>query len=165
MDRFFAGDVERITEVQRIRLYQWQRYGFITPSIQVAQKTGDKNIYSRDDLYKIAAFKELIENGLHGKVAARLLDVNIGTWKHMHDYEMSKGSLGICLITGRRFTKTAPGSHNKKFSIVPGGVVIAPEHSRQMFADKIIEFFKEDNCDDVMIINLSNIIKMVEFRI
>ena len=71
---FLAADVTEITGVKRTRLQQWIDLGFIKPSIQSASGHGSRNLWSREDLSKIAIFKEIAESGLSRKIAADLIE-------------------------------------------------------------------------------------------
>ena len=77
MEKFFASDVEKITGVKRTRLQQWLEKGFLSPSIHEAEGHGDRNIYSRIDIYNIAVFKKISESGLQRKVAADLIGCGV----------------------------------------------------------------------------------------
>ena len=49
---------------------------FIKPSIQEAEGSGSRNIFSEVDLHKIILFKKLIEAGLARKVAAECINAD-----------------------------------------------------------------------------------------
>jgi len=71
---FEASDIEKITGINRPRLQQWLEKGFIIPSIQVASGPGTRNIYSIEDVYKIAGIKKIIEFGFTREKAAHLVN-------------------------------------------------------------------------------------------
>lgn len=71
---FRASDVEKIVSVKRTRLQQWLERGWIVPSVRVADGPGTRNVYSRNDLYKIAVFREATERwGLTREMAAKFI--------------------------------------------------------------------------------------------
>ena len=70
---FYASDVTQITGVKRTRLQQWLERDFVSPSINVANGHGSRNVYSRGDLYTIAIFKKVSEMGLARKVVADMI--------------------------------------------------------------------------------------------
>lgn len=61
---YLMADVERITGIKRVRLNVWLEKGWIVPSVQKAQGSGTRNIFSRSDLYLIALFKNFVESGI-----------------------------------------------------------------------------------------------------
>jgi DNA-binding transcriptional MerR regulator len=62
-EKYTAANVLKITGVKRQRLHDWIDRGFLSPSIQRAEGAGTKNIFNRYDLYRIAIFKKLVEEG------------------------------------------------------------------------------------------------------
>lgn len=74
MKEYFIGDIERITGVRRLRLFHWVKQGYIVPSRSYGQGYGTKNVFSRDDIIKIALLKHLIEQGFHAKLASKLIN-------------------------------------------------------------------------------------------
>ena len=59
--------------IRQERLREWIDRGFIIPSIQKAQGRGTKNIFSRDDLYKLGLFQYLLSISLSRKRAAEIV--------------------------------------------------------------------------------------------
>lgn len=70
MDEFSTLDIVRILGIPRERLREWLNHGFIRPSIQEAKGQGTKALFSRNDLYLIAMFRDLVETGLSRLSAA-----------------------------------------------------------------------------------------------
>lgn len=101
--KFFYSDVERITGVQRLRLHHWMKEGFLIPSGPVAKGHGTKNVYTREDLYKIALLKKLIENGMHGWQAASFVKLSMTATRKAHQLLKAKGLPGLILCVGLRF--------------------------------------------------------------
>lgn len=67
---YLAKDVFEITGVKRNRLHVWIERGFISPSIQRANGTGTRNIWSKKDIKKIKKFRKLVELGYSRRLAA-----------------------------------------------------------------------------------------------
>jgi DNA-binding transcriptional MerR regulator len=74
---FYASDVVKITNVKRTRLQQWLEKGWISPSVQQAEGAGTRNVYSLNDLYTIAIFKQVTEMGLPRKLVADFLSKGV----------------------------------------------------------------------------------------
>jgi len=79
---FTASEVEKITGVKRTRLQQWLEKNYIVPSVHVADGYGTRNIYSIGDVYRIEAFKRMVEGGLLREKAARLIKTMIDAEDH-----------------------------------------------------------------------------------
>ena len=71
MDLFTTFDVDRILEIKRTRLQEWINHGFIIPSQQTPSK-GVKALFSREDLYGIKLFEELLKRG-HSRERASIM--------------------------------------------------------------------------------------------
>ncbi len=71
--KYQTSDVERVCQVKRVRLQTWLSAGWIVPSIQKASGHGTRNIFSENDLYKIAFFKRAIESGISRNAAAQFV--------------------------------------------------------------------------------------------
>ena len=64
-------EVARILDVNKDRLRGWLNEGFITPSYK-SSGTGIANLYSVDSLYKLLAFKDLVDSGISRAIAAEI---------------------------------------------------------------------------------------------
>lgn len=148
---FFAGDVERITGVQRLRLHHWLKEGFLSPSVQIAQGGGDRNIYSREDLYKIALMKRLLESGVHGKIAKSLLNWNFEDLRTMH-LQAKKEAKQMALSVARALDNSKPPE-----------VIISIHKQFPILEDRVYEFFKL-GYDIMLIINMSRVIDEVDLN-
>lgn len=71
---FTARQVLMITGVPYSQLISWIRSGVIRPSVSVAQGSGSRCLYSRDDLFTIRAAWELRKKGLSGRALRAALD-------------------------------------------------------------------------------------------
>jgi len=66
-------DITLITGASRDNLEGWMEKGFIIPSIRRASGQGTRNIFSIEDLYRIATFKKLISSGWYRQTASDLI--------------------------------------------------------------------------------------------
>jgi hypothetical protein len=66
-------DVVRILGVKQIAIQKWMERGHFEPSIERAAGPGTRNVWSQDDLYMLAAFYELTQNGFGHPEALELL--------------------------------------------------------------------------------------------
>jgi len=71
---FSTLDIVKLLGIPRERLRVWIDKGYITPSIQTADKQGEKHLFSVVDLYIIEIFKYLIEKGYSRDKACVLID-------------------------------------------------------------------------------------------
>ncbi len=77
MDLLSTFDVERILDIKRTRLQEWMDRGFIKPS-QQSQGKGTKALFSREDLYAIKLFEELLKRGFNRDNASKLTNHLVG---------------------------------------------------------------------------------------
>ncbi|WP_321419359.1 MerR family transcriptional regulator [uncultured Desulfobacter sp.] len=70
---YTTPELIKVIGVTRARLQQWVERGYVGPSIQKASGQGVKNLYSINDLYKVAAFKHLIEFGFSRERAGSII--------------------------------------------------------------------------------------------
>lgn len=157
---YFAGDVERITGVQRLRLHHWMKEGFLVPSGQIARGHGTKNIYTREDLYKIALLKKLIESGIHGWAAQALLGYDLRLLWGIHKGRLENlPPLQLCIL--------------RRFSADKGVEVMALDNIGEFCQGEVKEplstqiswLFGKENYDDAIVINLSKLIDEVDSHI
>jgi hypothetical protein len=77
MERTFTTfEIVKILHIERNLLAQWLMKGYITPSIQRAKGVGSKNIFSRNDLYNIRLFQQLVNTGIRRREAEMYIDIN-----------------------------------------------------------------------------------------
>lgn len=72
-DFFTTFDVAKIVGIKRTRLQEWLDRGYIKPSIQKARGQGTKALFSKEDLYAIKLFGELLKKGFTRNRAASIL--------------------------------------------------------------------------------------------
>ncbi len=75
---FFVSDVETVTGVKRIRLQQWLKAEYLTPSIEKASGHGTRNVFSLNDLFSIELFKRLVELGTSREWASWIVNNTVG---------------------------------------------------------------------------------------
>ena len=71
---FFSGEVEKVCDIKRNRFQAWKENGWITPSVQIAEGYGSKNIFDEYDLISILIFKKFVESGVSRKSMANLAE-------------------------------------------------------------------------------------------
>ncbi len=77
MDKTFTTfDIVKILGIERNLLAQWLMRGYISPSVQRAQGPGTKNLFSRNDLYNIRLFQQLVDTGIRRDEAKMYIDIN-----------------------------------------------------------------------------------------
>ena len=67
---FSTFDVSRILNINRERLRQWAKLGFIVEGGRVVYKAGYKTVWGVSGLYGILAFKRLVDAGVRRSEAA-----------------------------------------------------------------------------------------------
>lgn len=72
-DEYTTFDIIKKLNIPRERLRQWMVRGYIEPSIRKADGVRIKALFSREDVYKIALFKKLIELGFNRQRASRFI--------------------------------------------------------------------------------------------
>lgn len=72
-DRFSLFNVRDILGITQGKLQNWVGRGYIRPSIKRARGHGDRNYFSRDDLYKIALFDKLVPLAIYQTAALAIL--------------------------------------------------------------------------------------------
>lgn len=88
MERTFTTfEIVKILGVERNLLAQWLMRGYITPSIQRARGVGTKNIFSRNDLYNIRLFQQLVNTGIRRSEAEMYIDIN---FQHISEAEADR---------------------------------------------------------------------------
>jgi len=73
---FTTFEIEKRLGIQRNLLAQWLMRGYIVPSVSRATGLGTKNLFSRNDLYKISLFKMLVETGIRRDEAKDYIGIN-----------------------------------------------------------------------------------------
>jgi hypothetical protein len=75
-EEFTTFDFDKKLGIQRNLLAQWIMLGYIVPSVTRAKGLGTKNLFSRNDAYKIVLFRKLVEAGIQRKEAKLLIGFN-----------------------------------------------------------------------------------------
>ena len=61
MEQYTTFDIVKKMKIPRERLQEWLRRGLVKPSVR-AKGVGTKNIFTREDLYRIVLFSQLIDH-------------------------------------------------------------------------------------------------------
>jgi DNA-binding transcriptional MerR regulator len=69
-DRFTTFEIRDSLGITVDRLKDWQKRGFITPSVRIASGAGTKNIFNRLDVYCLELFRYLLGRGFSREMAA-----------------------------------------------------------------------------------------------
>ena len=72
-DEFTKADIEKILFIKRTRLQEWIARGFIVPS-KKADKKGVANLFTREDVYRIALFFRLLNSGVSRERAIQIFE-------------------------------------------------------------------------------------------
>ena len=82
-EEFSTFDIVKALEIPRERLRDWMNRGFVIPT-QKAQGQGTKAIFSREDVYAVALFQNLIQRGFKRKEASNI----VNEWLHFDALEL-----------------------------------------------------------------------------
>jgi hypothetical protein len=121
---------------------------------------GTKNIYTLDDLYKIALLKKLIESGIHGFVASSLLGYNFPLLRSIHEERSNPDHiLTICVLM--RFAK----DKDPEVTTLNNLSDLYPRKGDKSLMEQISNLFIEHKYDQAIIVNLAKIFDDVDSRI
>lgn len=70
---YHMKDITALLGIKMSSLQPWLDRGYVSPSVERAQGPGTRNIWSREDMFRLAAFKVLLENGFRREEAAALI--------------------------------------------------------------------------------------------
>jgi hypothetical protein len=141
---FQSKDVERITGVKNKRLWAWIERGFLSPSIQEADGPGTRNIWSRNDLYTIAVFKNLTESGFAKKLVGDFMKTGVIP----SDMDMGRARYAFYIRTGDEIKSSVVAADD--------GTINIPHLIHELGAD---------GYDSIFIINLDKIKREIDFKI
>lgn len=89
---FTTFDIAKILGIKRNCIQPWIDGSFIVPSIQKSTRRGTKNIFSREDLYRIRLFQQLLDSGIsrgEASIYAKGINFrNVGPGKNDFKYEV-----------------------------------------------------------------------------
>ena len=83
IEEFSTFDIIKALKIPRERLRDWMNRGFIIPT-EKAQGQGTKAIFSREDVYAVALFQNLIQRGFKRKEASNI----VNHWLHFDALEL-----------------------------------------------------------------------------
>jgi len=155
---FQAKEVEYVTGVKRIRLFMWMERGFFSPSIYKATRTGERNVFSTEDLYFIVLFKKLVEAGLSRSVTAVQIKKLFGeaiNFKSVKKHIAGKNTFAY-FIVARRFDDddTLVSIHH-----------ILDMKEEVNYLHRKTQDFYDKGYDQVCTLNIGKIINEVDTRI
>jgi len=147
MEEYSTFDIIGGMGIKIERLKDWLRRGYIQPSIQVAQGSGTKNLFNRNDLYQLGLFMFLIARGFSREEAAKHAKAGcavIEPASENEDLEAEKemkndGFLMLAYRDGNLFS---------------GGMVRNTGDTITVEAD--------ENCDEVLLVNYSKLRREVD---
>ena len=97
MEKFNSNEVRQIVPVKRGVLESWIRGGYLEPSFLEDAACGKRYMWSRDDIYRLAAFKALVDSGLKPIDAHELLEASVNNEIKNQVDERIKGMFGAVL--------------------------------------------------------------------
>ena len=71
---FNSNEVRMIVWVKRGDLESWISEGYVVPSHHEDSACGKRYLWSREDIYRLAAFKGLVDSGLEPAIAHEQLE-------------------------------------------------------------------------------------------
>ena len=131
-------DILRAMGLRIERIQDWINRGYVTPSIETAHGQGTKNVFSKDDLYRIQLFKSLVTHGFLRKDAARYFKAV---------------SLDSQMLEGHDFLVLT--HKDGSFSV----------NAIRLNQQSAINLDEEPNCDEMLVLNLSKVREEVEAAI
>lgn len=143
MQREFSTlDIVKLLGIPRERLRVWMDKGFVRPSIQTADKQGEKNLFSVADLHTIEMFKYLTERGYRRERAADFIHEWVKVLKRYGD------DLVDHINTVTFMTSTDDGKE-----YIDCGVIDSGSHDERYAWEDAIE----GGWDDYIVINFDKI--------
>ena len=94
IDRFNTNEVRLIIWVKRGDLEHWISGGYLEPSYLEDAACGKRYMWSRNDIYELAAFKALVDSGLKPIDAHELLEASVNDEIKNQVDERIKGIFG-----------------------------------------------------------------------
>jgi hypothetical protein len=123
MELFSTFDVEKICKIKRTRLQEWlnKKNHFIVPS-QCSGGRGKKALFSREDLYGIQLFIELLEMNLDRTEASEIINYVLGRPVRMQSQpvDWEKGFLNLCKLTPEKDPRGFPFNFVTSYGKQPG---------------------------------------------
>jgi len=172
--KYLMADVTKTTGVSHHRMVKWMQLDYIKPSLGCASGSGTRNIFSRNDLYKIAVFKYMIENGWYrdeaGKIIRMLTDDVIQ--RLTLDWELKKEA---SRVNGEEITKAGlyiafcriANAHHKTVLVSCYPLINCcddiPGNPQCICCEDLIDMFSFYH--DVYIVNFASIAAQVDGRI
>lgn len=149
IESYTTFEIEKILQIPRTRLQDWLARDYIWPSLEKSEEKGEKNRFSRDDLYCIYLFDRMMSLKQNRDNCAKILRRFIGS--PMSRLVMEGKSVYVVKV----FLPEESGSFTDRVLAGTKGLAI-PQSS-----DKIPRQFEEDNWM-TMTFNLKLIIETVD---
>lgn len=105
-NEFTTFEVVVVFGISRDRIQVWLDRGFIKPSAHKARGQGDKNLFNREDLYRIGLFEKLNELGFRRIPSAELAAQGIGCLEGKRAARVALGSPLIKIVIDLQAIKT-----------------------------------------------------------
>lgn len=117
MELFSTFEVEKILGTKRSRFQDWIDRGFITP-YQKASGKGSKAQFTREDMYTLYLFQNLVELGLEREMVARIVNGINFPGKYLGD-DYHNPEFSLDWDTGSIvYSRVAPGEKHPKGNLV-----------------------------------------------
>jgi hypothetical protein len=120
-DTFTTPEIEQLPlQLQRGRVKEWVAAGHIVPSVEQGKGSGTKHIFSRDDLYGIVLYKDLLGWGVSRKIASKIV--------HDFFYKLSTFSRALenrtpyLIVTCITVPNEEPEIHTQLLSEIPSSL-------------------------------------------
>ena len=94
LNRFNTNEVRQIVPLKRGVLESWISGGYLEPSYLEDAACGKRYMWSRNDIYELAAFKALVDSGLKPIDAHELLEASVNDEIKNQVDERIKGIFG-----------------------------------------------------------------------
>lgn len=151
---FTTFDIVKIVELKIDRQKDWLNRGFIQASVQAASGAGTKNIFSRNDVYAIALFKQMVESGISRDSAKKATIFNFDGVRKAAELERD-----TWYIVDRKAGK---------------GMLHWPEVSKEYYLQRmdpgerlqhVISKLFADGAEDILIVNIGRLVKEIDRKI
>jgi len=149
---FTFTEVLRVTDLKRERVRDWIKHGYVKPSIQKSSIQGERNQFSRLDIYKISLFKRLLEVGIFRETASALLKNLTGLHQRVPDNMDLHLCVALNLMPGGRET-------NSSLHLVGDDL----RSSEKFYME--IRAHVADKVDYIFIMNISKFLREVDIKL
>lgn len=157
-DDFSTFEICKALKIPKERLRQWLKNEFIKPTIP-AKGQGTRAVFTRNDVYGVALFNDLINRGLKRSVAARFVD-KVFLFDVRTNYAIFRYEETYCAKYDIRERELSmAGSLNVGKINMKNGTL----HSGDKAVD--IQFNPTEDWDQIILINLRKLKKKVDIAL